>query len=502
MLFPIEELLKDRAKPLCVSRDTRLSDALALMIEHDYSQLPVVNSAGHLTGIVSESSIVGTYYHCAGAPQFLDLPVHHCQTSAVTISLESDIFDALDLLQRVYAVVVVEGHEPIGILTNYDTAHFFRDISEDLIIVEDIETTLRQHIETAFPSEHEMTAALMRAFDADKQNPRRPRYEYDEMSFGQHVQLIATEENWSRFGELLGPKQVFRALMDPVGDIRNQIAHFRGRVDLVQHDALLRARDWLASRPKAFEAEAPGRTAIQGDDVPARTRGSKYAPLESWLESRRSQVNRIQLEFDGIEKLIGDDLPPSAREHRSWWANDSTSHTQSIAWLSAGWRVEDVDLREERVMFQQTNSVLMQLFFSDLLERLKEAAPGVTRATKTFPQNWWNFGAGKSGFVFGWVFTKEDTLRVELYIDTGDRDKNKAAFDALREQKGEIEAGIGAELSWQRLNDKQASRIALDRPTTITDAPERLEEAKEWALETTLDFVRTLQPRVKELQLD
>lgn len=506
MLFPIEQLLEGRGKPLCVSQDAKLRDALALMIEHDYSQLPVVNPDGHLAGLVSESSIVGTYYHCEGAVQLLDLPVHHCQTSAETISLESDIFDALDLLQRVYAIVVIEDRLPIGILTNYDTAHFFRDISEDLIIVEDIEMTLRQHIEDAFPSEHQMCAALMRAFDADKRNPRRPRYEYEVLTCGQHIQLIVTEGNWSAFQELLGPKEMFKSLLDPIGGIRNQIAHFRGRLDSVQRDVLFRARDWLASRPKlprpqivrteaaelAAEASIIGRSTL---------RAGKYLPLERWLLKEKAAASTVQLTLRGIEALLDEPLPDSAREHRSWWANEPAGHPQSLAWMRAGWRVDDVDLAGEEVVFRQTDSVLMQLFFADLLERLKEARPGLTRATKTYPQNWWNFGAGKTGFALGWVFTGEDKLRVELYIDTGDQHRNKAAFEKLIQEKEAIEAEIGAPLSWQRLRDKQASRIALDRPATITDPPGKLEEAKQWALETMLRFVDALQPRVKELEI-
>ena len=78
----------------------------------------------------------------------------------------------------------------------------------------------------------------------------------------------------------------------------------------------------------------------------------------------------------------------------------------------------------------------------------------------------------------------------------------KAAFDALHQQKEDIEAEVGSALGWQRLENKQASRIALDQRATITAPSERLEESKQWALETMLGFVDALQPKVKELQLD
>lgn len=502
MLFPIAELVEERGEPLCVSQDTRLGDALALMVENDYSQLPVVNEQGHLTGMVSENSILSTYYHSEGAVNLLELAVHHSQSSAVTIAPESDIFEALELLKRTYAVVVVEDQEPVGILTNYDTTHFFRDLSEGLILVEDIELTLREYIEDALCTDRAMCAALMRAFDADKRDPSQPAHNYEELTFGQHVQLIVTEGNWTKFEDVFKPKALFKSLMDQVGEVRNQLAHFRGRPDPIQHHALVHARDWLASRPELPGKEVPEETFISDAEVSGKEGRPKYAALGDWLRERPPHIDSVLLSFEGVEKLLGESLPSSAREHRSWWANDPLSHPQSQAWLSAGWRVTDVDLIEEAVLFENTKTALQQLFFADILKRLKMAAPGLTRATKTFPQNWWNFGAGKTGFSFGWVFTKDDTLRVELYIDAGDEEQNKAAFDTLHAQKDEIEAEIGTALDWQRLDDKQASRIALDRPATITDSPDDLEEAKQWALERMIDFVHALQPRVKELQLD
>jgi hypothetical protein len=208
---------------------------------------------------------------------------------------------------------------------------------------------------------------------------------------------------------------------------------------------------------------------------------------------------RIRVSFEDIDALLGEPLPDSARKHRSWWTNDHTTDVQPLAWLRAGWRVDDVDLTIGEVTFRQTNSVLMQLFFADLLERLKGTRPGITRARKTLPQNWWSFGAGRAGFYFGWVFAQKDKLRVELYIDTGSKERNKAGFDALKEQKKEIEQAIGSTLNWERLNHRRASRISVARPTLITDPPDELEKAKQWALETTLKFVDAFQPRLKEL---
>jgi CBS domain-containing protein len=284
MLFPIQQLIEGRGAPLCVRKDTTVNDALALMVKNDYSQLPVVDEDGDLCGIISETSIIGMYHHVGATVSLLDLTVDHCATTPVTISPESDIFVALDLLKNVYAIVVVKNKKPVGILTDYDTTHFFRDVTEDLILVEDIEVTLRQqYIEIAFPEEKALEAALIKAFGHDKKDTTKPAQEYEELSFRQHAQLITTGKNWPKFKGTLEPKDLFKQLMEQVGEIRNQLAHFRGRLDPVQHNVLLRARDWLAARPKLALPVADEQQVVRiyADDVPTEKPAEKYAPLEN-----------------------------------------------------------------------------------------------------------------------------------------------------------------------------------------------------------------------------
>jgi len=79
---------------------------------------------------------------------------------------------------------------------------------------------------------------------------------------------------------------------------------------------------------------------------------SKYDALGEYLESQPATMSLVTLEFRQIERILGLPLPPSARRHRPWWAND-VSHTHA-AWLKAGWQTRDVDMRSGRVIFVRT----------------------------------------------------------------------------------------------------------------------------------------------------
>jgi CBS domain-containing protein len=503
VLFPIKQLIKETDSLVCVQKTALVREALTLMIKNDFSQLPVVNEQGNLIGLISESSIINTYFHVGTALSLLDLTVDHCMAKPKTISPDSDILEALNLLENVYAIVVVEGQKPIGILTDYDTTKFFRDLSEGLIIVEDIEVTLRQFIEAVIPDSHSMDAALMRAFKENKKDPARPAKEYEDLSFGDHIQLIIEEHNWSKFIDYFSPKELFTNLMQQVGEIRNQLAHFRGRLDPMQLNTLLRSRDWLSSRskPGALLEEIAGLSEIKlGDLIERASDEFRFDELMHWLAGHpNGGQSRVRLAFSQIEELIGHKLPESARKYRSWWTNDPATHPHALSWVYAGWLIDDVDLDTEEVSLRQTNVALYYAFFTDLLTRIKSIRPGITQVQKASMQNWLSLSSGTSGFSFAWVLPREPIFRVELYIDKGDYSDNKVTFQGLMNQKIEIETEIGENLSWTPLEEARASRIFASIPFHITFSQEEHERAKQWGVEMMLKFMDVFRPRLRGL---
>jgi hypothetical protein len=501
MIYPVDKLIAEQ-KLLSAFEDETLRDALAKMVSHDYSQLPVVDEQGNLTGLITEQTISRSYFHLGDKVGVLDLKVANCYEKAVTLPLASDVLEAFEKLGRDSAVVIVEDKRPVGILTNADAVSFFRGLSEGLVLIEDVEMTLRQYIDEAFPTDKEREQARHNAFKHLLKGEGSSMPTYDLMTFGDYVNLIANASNWQRFEHQLESKVLFRTYMDQVRDIRNQLTHFRGQLDRVQYDVLTRARNWLAGRRR--------RVVVQLQTVVAETKAiyftgssqGKYGPLQDWLKSegmRNPAERAIALTFSQIEEIINEELPASAREHRSWWANDLTVGQQSSAWLGAGWAIADVDFSAEIITFRQTDSVLYQVFWADLIKRLREQRPGLTRMNKTFSQNWCHFSAGRTGCNFGWAFTKDGNLRTELYIDTGDKKKNKEYYDDLYAQKENIEREFGEPLHWDQRADRQTVRIFTTYPATIKDTPAKLEEAKEWALRSVQRLAEVFQKRIKDI---
>lgn len=78
----------------------------------------------------------------------------------------------------------------------------------------------------------------------------------------------------------------------------------------------------------------------------------KYEPLAQYLKEIRDDTWNAS--FAEIEKILGFPLPPSAHEHRAWWANQYKGHhSQAKGWIEAGWVTSDIDQKRGRVRFER-----------------------------------------------------------------------------------------------------------------------------------------------------
>lgn len=87
------------------------------------------------------------------------------------------------------------------------------------------------------------------------------------------------------------------------------------------------------------------------------------------------------------------------------------------------------------------------------------------------------------------VVVLRENCRTEVYINSGDKDKNKWVFDTLYQYKDEIESELG-DLEWQRLDDKVTCRICITRPYSFLNKSER-EKVYEFFIEYTDKFIYT-----------
>ena len=81
---------------------------------------------------------------------------------------------------------------------------------------------------------------------------------------------------------------------------------------------------------------------------------SKYEPLMAHL--RASGRASVPISFDGIERIVGVKLPPSAYKYRAWWSNNPTNSVITHAWLDAGYKTANVDMAGRKLVFRKSST--------------------------------------------------------------------------------------------------------------------------------------------------
>ncbi|APG06968.1 hypothetical protein BKD09_01380 [Bradyrhizobium japonicum] len=110
-------------------------------------------------------------------------------------------------------------------------------------------------------------------------------------------------------------------------------------------------------------------------------------------------------------------------------------------------------------------------FWAELLEAV---GPKISRFANISPSTTPDLvaGSGVRGVPFKFVATRSYG-RVELYIDRGDGAENKEIFDELQSQRSAIEGSFKGPLTWERLDDKRASRIKAEMAGDTFDDAQR-----------------------------
>jgi hypothetical protein len=595
MPFIIESILPSNQKLATVTKDDSVQKALDIMIEHDFSQLLVVDQDGKLKGLITSDSVV----KALGFFQVtLDqLKVSHAIVKVKAYRNDEDLSELLKGLRDINAVPIIDKNDfPKGIVTSFDTTEYFRTRAEDIMLAEDVETTLRDFIEACYKSsdgdiDQKAVNAAIEAItpsckDAEKsfkkalgqylgecgQAQNKLNQEIAQKAFAQHLvkptesksfEDLTLHEYIRLFGNVFEHyKNSFNdidwkaidKLLQSVRTTRNTIAHFR-EVTPQQREQLKFCVDFLDRHrpsiktpdstgeksisvkiPEEFgggtidiginsnvfdkfgqlvkyipEFWEPGSTTESEDLFPDTTPPveeidvfeSRYAPLAIWLQGQKE--DKVVLSFEDVEGIIQDALPISARKHRNWWANDSVGHSQSQQWLEAGWRVSNINLSEEKVVFSRIlgRETAYIDFFSSLQPKLQSIPDfTITPMTNNQGRHWFTFNVSSEGYpktVHVISFARGSRLRLELYIDLGDRDRNKRIFEYLYEQKDDISKRFGSELSWERLVGKRGTRVAVYREnSSITDVPDSLAAMQGWLIETVPSFYTSLANKYQE----
>jgi CBS domain-containing protein len=538
MPYPVKHLIEGHPPPVTIGREEQVTKALSLMMKHDFSQLPVVDKDNHPLGMISYERIL------RGVNNFkAQLPELHVRDVMVKLEksdlfdLEDDLFGLLKQLKLTNAVLIVDQQNSLaGIVTSFDSTEYFQNRAENLMRVEDIEAAVKDFILLAYArpdgsrDEELLAQAVLDVTPKWELENKQPKT-FEGLSLNQYINILTSKKTWPFFEPIFNiPRASLGELLKDIRNTRNGLAHFRNEVTVEQTIQLRDCAEWLADRWEECQQTTAANSivnhAIQiaDDNVEkqptlkasleylervqdrlqsiaeeSRPMESKYVTLADWLQSQPASVDMVSISFEEVEEIIGGPLPASAYDHRAWWANDSQGHPHSQLWLEAGWRTSYVNMTERRVNFVRIRERQQAYinFFSKLLAQLREKASFAVRETSPGGSSWAGCYAvnvnGSNVAQFGFGFIRNTGFRIELYIDTGNKESNKQTFDRIRNHETDIETKLG-QITWERIDDKKASRIAIYHSGAITDNEDQLELLRNWAVDNMINFIRVIEP--------
>lgn len=104
--------------------------------------------------------------------------------------------------------------------------------------------------------------------------------------------------------------------------------------------------------------------------------------------------------------------------------------------------------------------IIRERFWNELLKAMNSKTD-LFKSISANKDNWIGIGAGISGVAYNFVITKGGS-RVEMYIGTPNKERNKEIFEFLLSRKEEIEKTLSSEIIWSRYEDKEASKLHID----------------------------------------
>jgi len=118
---------------------------------------------------------------------------------------------------------------------------------------------------------------------------------------------------------------------------------------------------------------------------------------------------------------------------------------------------------------------------------------GIYNNVSSSNDNWLTGASGYSGIVFNPVI-RIDGARAELYIDTGDEQRNASIFDKLRSKENYINSSFPGELIWQDLSGKRACRICVQYYEFGLNNEEYWDEIINWLADNIAALIKVFKP--------
>jgi predicted transcriptional regulator len=216
-IFRIGSLPAANQRLVAVNRDDSIATAITLMLENQFSQLPVMQGEREVKGVVTWRSIACWQARQSVAPKCGR--VADCREDARIVDSNRTLFDVIPvIIEYGYVLVRQRDRRISGIVTASDLSEQFHALAEPFLLLREIELHVRRLIGAKIPvSDLDVLGGTVPSI-------RTPQSIAD-FTFGEYIRLFQLPQIWDKL-HLNIDRSVLTTLLEKVRLIRNDVMHF------------------------------------------------------------------------------------------------------------------------------------------------------------------------------------------------------------------------------------------------------------------------------------
>lgn len=212
--FRIGSLRAANKNPVVVSQDDTIAKAVTLMLQHDFSQLPVMQGERELKGVITWKSICSRLALASRSERVGDY-----REDARIVDENRTLFDAIPIIVEHGYVMVRRSDRTIrGPVTVGDLSLHLQALTEPFLLLREIELHVRGLIKG------KVTIDDLASFTDARSTERQPR-DIAGLTLGDYVRLLQHPQIWAKL-QLQIDGSVLTKLLDEIRVIRNDVMHF------------------------------------------------------------------------------------------------------------------------------------------------------------------------------------------------------------------------------------------------------------------------------------
>jgi len=213
-IYRISKLASSARKPLSVSPDTKLEEAVTHMLTNDLSQLPVMTSEREVKGMITWTSIGSRLAMGKNCSVVRELMEQHQE-----IRSDASLFSAIGIIAE-HQYVLVRGHDQkiTGIVTASDLSLQFQQLAEPFLLLGEIENHVRRVISQRFT----LTELESAKYPIDT---KRVVTSVADLTYGEYIRLLENPGRWDKLNITVDRKTCIEKF-ESVRRIRNEVMHF------------------------------------------------------------------------------------------------------------------------------------------------------------------------------------------------------------------------------------------------------------------------------------